>query len=79
MTGPATRVIPRDPDSQLRMTFYPGIGAAGGLELRLFRKSPAEESTEDAYLPTAAGLVIPREQLAEFIGVVSEVAAELDR
>jgi hypothetical protein len=73
------RVIPRDDDAQIRLSFLPTIGTAGGLELRLFRKSPAEDPDVDAYAPTSAGLVIPREQLAEFAGMLAEIIAELER
>jgi hypothetical protein len=75
--SPSTRVLPRDPDAQVRLAWHPGIGMAGGLELRLFRKSPAEEPALDAYLPTAAGLVVPKEQLRELTGMLGEIIREL--
>ena len=33
----------------------------------------------DAYAPTNAGLVVPRGQLREFIGLLQEIAEELER
>jgi hypothetical protein len=81
MTAPPAipvRVLRRDADSQLRLSWLPTIGEHGGLELRLFRKSPAEEYDFDAFRPTSAGIVVGREQLRAFAGMVREILAEIE-
>ena len=75
--GPAIRILTRSDDVQIRLTY---LGNLEGLDVRLFRKSPAEASTDlDAFHPTQAGLVIPRAQLQDFAGLLAEIIAELDR
>jgi hypothetical protein len=77
--SPPTRILARSDDAQLRLTFLPTVGPDGGLDVRLYRKSPAEVDDLEAYGPTAAGLVIPRCQLREFAGMLAEIIAELEQ
>jgi hypothetical protein len=80
MTSPrgsaAVRILPRGDDTEIRLTF---LVSQDGLDVRLFRKSPAESSDFDAFAPTLAGLVVPRGQLRELAGVLAEIIAELER
>jgi hypothetical protein len=77
--GPATRILRRGADVQLRAQFLPTVGDAGALDLRLFRRSPNVTDLDGAYLPTGAGFCVPREQLRELIGILNEIAGELER
>ena len=72
---PQTRILARSDDCQVRLTY---LGNLEGLDLRLFRKSPAELDDLDAYAPTAAGLVIPRGQLRELAGLLAEIIGDLE-
>ena len=77
--GPPVRILARGDDTQVRLQWMPTIGADGGLDVRLHRKSPSENDGLEAYSPTAAGLVIPRGHIREFIGLLTELAAEIER
>jgi hypothetical protein len=77
--GPAVRVITRGDDAQIRLTWLPSIGRDGGLDLRLHRKSPDEDDGYEAYAPTAAGLVVPRELLRDLAGLLAEIISELEQ
>ena len=74
--SPPVRLLTRSDDCQIRLNY---LGNLGGVDLRIFRKSPAETDDLEAYAPTNAGLVVPKEQLREFIGLLTELAAELER
>jgi len=54
------------------------LGNLGGVDIRIFRKSPSESDDLEAYNPTNAGLVVPRGQLRELIGLLNEIAAEVE-
>jgi hypothetical protein len=73
---PSTRILLRGDDGELRLTWLPSLD---GLDLRLFRKSPAEDAEPDAFHPTNAGLVVPRGQLREFAGVLAEIIEEVEQ
>jgi hypothetical protein len=63
-TDPATRIIRRGEDLQLRVEVVSG---AEGLGLALYRKSPAEPNDFESFIRTAAGFTISFEQVPELI------------
>jgi hypothetical protein len=77
--GPPVRIIRRGDDTQLRLTWLPGIGDAGALDCRLYRRSPNVQEVDEEYGATGAGFCIPKGRLREFWGVLGELAAQLDR
>lgn len=73
--SPPVRLITRSDAAQIRLNYLANVE---GVDLRLYRKSPSEEDAFEAYLATPAGLVVPKSQIRELIGILQEIAAELD-